>query len=483
MESQELIATRASPSPSPSSSPSSSPAQSAFPAVAPGASVFSLVSESGEAGGEISFTPLFSPCSLSASTSNSTPARSCSPSSSAGSSSASSSSSSPLHLPATPRALAATCGSFSCLPPPSFHALLASLRAFLHTEASFPPPIDYTAAVQLECSLQDRDTIVQYLQASAAHWQLHSDTWQLAVCLFDRFMARRSVKRPYLQLAALASLLLACKMAESHTPSLQQLSHDTNGLYSAAMIREMELLILSELQYRLSDTSAGTALSHVLQAFGHALPPHIRHTAQHILCCSAAASAFIACTASLLAIAALFAAFRWHGQAQHGVSFIVEQYQHHVCGSAQGNGEVVAMGAVVLVSQEMMQLVKRQGDAQMLHDDSDDEQERDDQDSQQDDHDHHDDQQQQQQQQQQHAADEHKEADGQGPEPPTPGMPGTPVDELNMDILTPPPAQPATAAGGDASESVREDLEDTDTEDANSSSSSRLKRRRLVYYH
>ena len=472
MESQELIATRASPSPSPSSS-----AQSVFPAAMVSATGPSSESDGA---GDASFTPLFSPCSLSASTGSSTPARSSSPSSSSASSSASSSSSSPLRLPATPRALAATCGSFSCLPPPSFQALLSSLRAFLHTEASFPPPIDYTQAVQLECSLQDRDTIVQYLQASALHWQLHADTAHLAVCVFDRFMARRSVKRPFLQLAALASLLLAVKMAESALPSLRQLSLDTNGLYSPDMIREMELLILSELQYRLSDTSALTALSHVLQAFAHALPPHIRHTAQHILSCSSSASVFIACTASLLAIASLFAAYRWHGQSAQGVSFIVEQYQHWVCGSAQGSGEVVAMGAVVLVSQEMMAIVKRQADAHMLHDDSDDDRDGNDQDGGQQQSDDEEDQQQPQQPQ---GADDNKEPDAQGPAPPTPDMPGTPQDELNMDILTPPPAQPAAAAAGDVSESIREDLDDTDTEDVNCRSSGRPKRRRLVYYH
>ena len=225
-------------------------------------------------------------------------------------------------------------------PPAPFPTRLSSLCAFLTTESSFPHPFDYTTHLQLELTLDDRAVLFSYLLSSSHLYALTEQTTALSICVLDRFLQLRSVKRPFLQLAALTALLIAMKLVESSHPSMTALSAYTLHLYSPAMIREMELLLLASLAYRLSDTSALAALSHLLTAFHDSLPPPIQHTAHHLLAASYHSNAFIACRGSLLALGAITAAWRWHGQGVEGDVWLAQQWGRWI--GAGGDGGVAA---------------------------------------------------------------------------------------------------------------------------------------------
>ena len=322
-----------------------------------------------------SWSPLFTPTS-------STPPSSASPHPHPSSfSSSSSSSPSSSTLSSSFPTLAKTCGSYATLPLPPFPCRLSSLCAFLTLESSFPHPFDYTSHLQLELTLDDRAVLLSYLHSSGLLYGLSSQCVALSVCVLERFLQLRSVKRPFLQLAALTALLVAMKVVESSHPSMSALSAYTLHLYSPAMIREMELLLLASLTYRLSDTSALAALDHTLTAFHTSLPTPIQHTAHHLLQTAYANNAFIACRGSLVALAAIVAAWRWHGRGGEGDVWLVQQWGRWIGGGEEegggegkgegGEGWVMDMGLVGRVAQLVTDIGKREGEQVMTGNDSD----------------------------------------------------------------------------------------------------------------
>ena len=293
-----------------------------------------------------------------------------------------SSHSSTLSLPATPLlvappapsppSLASTCGAYLTLPRPPAECLLSSYVDYLALEVSFPLPIDYPVVVQQEFDVADRVVLIEYVQASCVRFGLGSETCVWAINLFDRFMSARSVKRPYLQLCAVSCLLLAWKMTEGGSgsgwsgggASVAALSEWTAGLYSGAMIAEMELLLLANLSYRLSNLSAQNALSYLVEAFGSTLPAAVQHTADHTLTLSYASPSFICCRGSVLALAAVLAAWEMHDRHSEADEWL-GAYIRQV-------GRPVDVELVVQVAGQMAAIVQAVNERQMEGNDSED---------------------------------------------------------------------------------------------------------------
>ena len=278
-----------------------------------------------------------------------------------------------LVLPPAPAlpTLASTCGAYLTLPraPPSF--LLSSYIDYLMLEVSFPVPIDYPLVVQQEFDVADRVVLIEYVQASCLRFGLGSETCVWAINLFDRFMSARSVKRPYLQLCAVSCLLLAWKMTEGGSSglggggvSVAALSEWTAGLYSGPMIAEMELLILANLSYRLSNLSAQTALSYLMEAFGSTLPGSVQHTADHTLTLSYASPSFICCRGSTLALAAVLAAWEMHDRHDEADRWLADH--------RSTVGVEIEPELIVRVAGQMTAIVRAVNERQMEGNDSED---------------------------------------------------------------------------------------------------------------
>ena len=294
-----------------------------------------------------------------------------------------SSASSSLSLPATPSllvmppaptlpSLASTCGAYLALPRPPTSLLLSAYVDYLHLESTFPSPLDYPSVVQQEFDVADRVVLCEYVQASCLRFGLGSETCVWAINLFDRFMSARSVKRPYLQLCAVSCLLLAWKMTEggsggSGGVSVAALSDWTAGLYSCAMIAEMELLVLANLCYRLSNLSAQSALSYLLEAFGPTLPGAVQHTTEHALTLSYASPSFICCRGSVLALAAVLAAWEMHDRHDEADAWLGAYIR--------SLGAAVDVQLVVRVAGQMVNIVQAVNERQMQGNDSEDEDE------------------------------------------------------------------------------------------------------------
>ena len=315
-----------------------------------------------------------------------------------------------LLLPSAPSlpSLASTCGAYLTLPraPPGF--LLSAYVDYLRLECSFAHPIDYPQLVQQEFDVADRVVLVEYVQSSCLRFGLGSESCVWSLCLFDRFMSARSVKRPYLQLCAVSCLLLAWKMTDGGSSgnggvSVAALSEWTAGLYSPAMIAEMELLILANLNYRLSNLSGHTALSYLREAFDQTLPGTVQHTAEHSLTLSYASPSFICCRGSTLALASVLAGWEIHDKAESGLAWLCE-YQRVV-------GVPVDVELVREVAAQMVAIVQAVSERQMEGNDSDEDEQDDVDDDQDDQDDHEDDQQREEDENQQSEDDEHDDDD------------------------------------------------------------------------
>lgn len=74
----------------------------------------------------------------------------------------------------------------------------------------------------------------------------------ISACLhLDRVLARAMVARNRLQLVACACILISAKFNEQEcvAPTLEQLNAHAANAYSAALIREMELMVLGSIEW------------------------------------------------------------------------------------------------------------------------------------------------------------------------------------------------------------------------------------------
>ncbi|XP_062845602.1 G2/mitotic-specific cyclin-B2 [Trichomycterus rosablanca] len=96
-----------------------------------------------------------------------------------------------------------------------------------------------------------RALLVDWLIQVHLRFQLLQETLYMTVAILDRFLQVQPVSRRKLQLVGVTAMLLASKYEEMYVPEIGDFAYITDDAFTKPQIREMEMLILRELNFEL----------------------------------------------------------------------------------------------------------------------------------------------------------------------------------------------------------------------------------------
>ncbi|XP_025939797.1 G2/mitotic-specific cyclin-B2 isoform X1 [Apteryx rowi] len=96
-----------------------------------------------------------------------------------------------------------------------------------------------------------RAILVDWLVQVHSRFQLLQETLYMCVAVMDRFLQSHPVPRKRLQLVGVTALLLASKYEEMFSPDVADFVYITDNAYTSDEVREMEIVILKELNFDL----------------------------------------------------------------------------------------------------------------------------------------------------------------------------------------------------------------------------------------
>ncbi|GAB1609400.1 G2/mitotic-specific cyclin-B-like isoform X1 [Argonauta hians] len=96
-----------------------------------------------------------------------------------------------------------------------------------------------------------RAILIDWLCQVHHRFRLLQETLYLTVSILDRFLQVHTVTRSKLQLVGVTSMLIASKYEEMYAPEVSDFVYITDNAYTREDIRQMEMLILSTLEFRL----------------------------------------------------------------------------------------------------------------------------------------------------------------------------------------------------------------------------------------
>ncbi|NXM33342.1 CCNB2 protein, partial [Oxyruncus cristatus] len=96
-----------------------------------------------------------------------------------------------------------------------------------------------------------RAILVDWLVQVHSRFHLLQETLYMCVALIDRFLQSHPIPRKRLQLVGVTAMLLASKYEEILCPDVADFVYITDNAYTSTEIREMEMIILKELNFDL----------------------------------------------------------------------------------------------------------------------------------------------------------------------------------------------------------------------------------------
>jgi hypothetical protein len=102
---------------------------------------------------------------------------------------------------------------------------------------------------QLDINEKMRAILVDWIIEVHLKFKLLPETLFLTISLIDRYLERVQVKRNYLQLVGVTSMLVASKYEEIYAPEVKDFVYITDKAYTNEEIFEMEHSILSTLEF------------------------------------------------------------------------------------------------------------------------------------------------------------------------------------------------------------------------------------------
>jgi hypothetical protein len=118
-------------------------------------------------------------------------------------------------------------------------------------EMELAAPTDYMTQ-QDDISEKMRAILIDWLIEVHLKFKLRHETLFLTVNILDRFLAVQKVARQRLQLVGVTSLMIAAKYEEIYPPEVRDYVYICDNAYSREQIVQMEQLILSKLNFRLT---------------------------------------------------------------------------------------------------------------------------------------------------------------------------------------------------------------------------------------
>lgn len=89
-----------------------------------------------------------------------------------------------------------------------------------------------------------------------AKFRLLNETLFVIVNIIDRFLSVQRIKRDEIQLIGAAAMLIATKYEEIYPPTLNDFIHVTQKRFTREQILNMEMQILTRLEFRMCETSS-----------------------------------------------------------------------------------------------------------------------------------------------------------------------------------------------------------------------------------
>ncbi|XP_067827594.1 G2/mitotic-specific cyclin-B2 [Heptranchias perlo] len=96
-----------------------------------------------------------------------------------------------------------------------------------------------------------RAILVDWLIQVHSRFHLLQETLYMTLAIMDRFLQNQPVSRKKLQLVAVTAMLLASKYEEMYPPAIGDFVYITDNAYTKTQIKQMEMLILRELDFKL----------------------------------------------------------------------------------------------------------------------------------------------------------------------------------------------------------------------------------------
>jgi len=150
----------------------------------------------------------------------------------------------------------------------------------LRTEAAHLPDASYMDR-QTHITLEMRAILVDWLVDVHRKYRCKSSTLFLTVALLDRFLATQVIDRKRLQLLGVAAMLVAAKFEERNPPRVKDFVHITDNTYSADEIRDMEVVVLTALDFEVCQPTALDFLHGLVEA--NRSSDTEKHLAQYLL--------------------------------------------------------------------------------------------------------------------------------------------------------------------------------------------------------
>ncbi|XP_073506925.1 G2/mitotic-specific cyclin-B2-like [Phyllobates terribilis] len=118
-------------------------------------------------------------------------------------------------------------------------------------ELELKQPIKQRYLEGKEVNERMRAILVDWLVQVHSRFQLLQETLYMGIAIMDRFLQVQSISRGKLQLVGVTALLLASKYEEMYSPEISDFVYITDNAYTASQVREMEVLMLRELNFDL----------------------------------------------------------------------------------------------------------------------------------------------------------------------------------------------------------------------------------------
>lgn len=103
----------------------------------------------------------------------------------------------------------------------------------------------------MEVNERMRAILVDWLIQVNSRFQFLQETLYMGIAIMDRFLQVQPISRGKLQLVGVTSLLVASKYEEMYSPEVADFAYITDNAYTTSQIREMEMIILRELNFDL----------------------------------------------------------------------------------------------------------------------------------------------------------------------------------------------------------------------------------------
>lgn len=136
-------------------------------------------------------------------------------------------------------------------------------KYLLHQERTLKRPKYGYMDKQPDLSFKMRSILIDWLSSVTEEYNLHPQTFHLAVHYLDTFLSRMSVVKQKFQLVGTAAMFIASKYEEIYPPDAKEFVYLTADTYTVRQLRKMEQLILKVLQFDLAQPTTFAFIIHL----------------------------------------------------------------------------------------------------------------------------------------------------------------------------------------------------------------------------